>query len=525
MSWWTRLSGAALVLVYFDAALRVLGKAFGGGSPSAPMVRAAVPTPQLDGLRTAQPGALAAAVAIQNPVLPPSPAIVAELPQQQADAAEQKSDDAGRDGDACAKHDVLYGNLFADLAPWIDQGLRIHERQMRDVINTVGKHRGKWDSWVTDTLTPILIVDGNIYLTLGPPTKDPTNYFWTVLQDLQQLARKVRLPDVELLLNFADTPVVFAPEHGRPTPPGMPVFSYCKQERFLDVLVPGYYTPDRVCHEYRRQANARHPWRSKTRRAFARYTHFCKRRQQKDEFGRPLPPCARSYYASLAATPTGQSRLDVKPLNVVNDTSDPSLAFGQRLLTKGLPLPMADHGAYAYLLDTDGFTSAYKLQQLLATNSLVLHHRSPWRAFYYRALQAYVHYVPLWRSSSDDVLRVVDWLGAHDRLAERVAAAGQRFACEHLTLPARLCYWRKAIDEYAASFLAYAPTLDTRPRAFPLDRLNIMCRVRDGPNVCYYNIKAKGLAIPAGYRCEKPVPGQNGSFEECWYRAAGAAAV
>ena len=404
--------------------------------------------------------------------------------------------------------------------------LQIGERQMRDTINVVERHRGRWDSWVSDTLTPILIVDGNLYLTLGPPKKDPTNYFWTVLRDLQDLARAVRLPDTELLLNFADAPIVYASETGRTTPPNLPVFSYCKRDRFLDVLVPGYYTPDRVCREYRAFANRRHPWRAKRRTAFARYTHFCTMQKQVDDFGRPLPPCARSYFASLAETARGRTRLDVHPLNVVNDTKDPSLQYGKRLLAKGEPKPMADHGEYAYLLDTDGFSSAYKLQQLLATNSVVLRHRSTWRAFYHRALHAFVHYVPVWQSSSDDVLRLLDWLGAHDAVAERVALAGQRFACEHLTQPGRLCYWRRAIGEYTKSFLGYVPSLAKRPRAFPLDRLNIMCRIRDAPVVCYYNIKAHGLPLPPGYACEKPVPGApNGSYEECWYRGTQVAAI
>lgn len=163
--------------------------------------------------------------------------------------------------------------------------------------------------------------------------------------------------------------------------------------------------------------------------------------------------------------------------------------------------------------------------QLLATNSLVLHHKSPWRAFYYEAMHAFVHYVPVWQSSSDDVLRLIDWLGSHDATASRIALAGQRFACEHLTQPGRLCYWRRAIEEYAP-FLAYTPTLAKRPRAFPLERLNIMCRVRDAPVVCYYNVKAHGLRMPPGYQCERPVPGgPNGSFEECSYKGSQQAAV
>jgi len=401
---------------------------------------------------------------------------------------------------------------------------------MRDTINVVDRHRGKWNSWVTDTLTPVLISGGKVYLTLGPPTKDPTNYFWTVLQDLQTLATSSKLPDVEMLLNFADTPVIHASHTGALSPPGLPVFSYCKRERFLDILIPGYYTPDRVCNEYKRPrgANARHPWKSKRRRAFARYTHFCKQQQQVDEHGRPLPPCARSYFAALAQhDPHGAARLDVAPTNVVNDSTDPSLLHGARLLRSRTSLPMAEHAQYAYLLDTDGFSSAYKLQQLLATNSLVLHHRSPWRAYYYKALHEWLHYVPVWHSSRDDVLRLTDWLETHDDVAQRVAANGQQFACTHLTMPGRLCYWRKAIEHYAA-LQAYTPSLARRPRAFPLERLNIMCRIRDAPVVCYYNVHPDGRGrapMPDGYRCEKPIRGLNGSFEECWYRGSQPPAV
>ena len=162
--------------------------------------------------------------------------------------------------------------------------------------------------------------------------------------------------------------------------------------------------------------------------------------------------------------------------------------------------------------------------QLLATNSVVLHHKSPWRAYYYRALHAFVHYVPLWRSSRDDVLRLVDWLKEHDQLAQRMALHGHSFACEHLTSHGRLCYWQRAIEAYTP-FLAYRPSLANRPRAFPLDRLNIMCRIRDGPVVCYYNVKPRGPPIPEGYRCERPVAGVNGSYEECWYRGTSAAAL
>ena len=80
------------------------------------------------------------------------------------------------------------------------------------------------------------------FLPLGPPVKDPTNYFWTVLQDLQALVQRHKVADVEFLLNMADTPVVFAQDDGKPSVP-IPIFSYCKTRRFLDILIPGYYSP------------------------------------------------------------------------------------------------------------------------------------------------------------------------------------------------------------------------------------------------------------------------------------------
>lgn len=421
---------------------------------------------------------------------------------------------ADEDEGGCGAHRLLYGNMDADLAPWHALGLRVTAAEMSRQVEHVRLHRGKWDSWVSDTMTPILIREGKVYLSLGPPLKDPTNYFWTVLRDLQVLALRTRLPDVEFLLNMADMPVVAAAPSGRPSLP-VPVLSYCKRDGFLDLLVPGYYSTDRVCGLLAATPPQRaHPWPSRRALAFARYTHFCKPQAQRDDHGRALPPCARSYFAALGQTTKGGKLLDVRPTNTVNDTTDPSLGYGKALLPNGTSLPITEHARYKYLLDTDGFSAAYKLQQLLAVGSVVLHPASTWRAYFYGALLPYVHYVPLWRAAEDDVLPTLRWLKRHDRVARRIGATGRRFACEHLTQSGRLCYWRRLLRAYAELTDSVA-SLAERPRAFPLARLNIMCRERDAPNVCYYNVHAGPL--PKGYACHKPVPGREGMFEECWY--------
>ena len=90
------------------------------------------------------------------------------------------------------------------------------------------------------------------------------------MRGLQVLARRTRLPDVEFLLNMADSPVVAAQPSGAPSVP-VPVLSYCKRDGYLDLLVPGYYSPDRVCALLAAApAKRAHPWPLRRGVAFAR---------------------------------------------------------------------------------------------------------------------------------------------------------------------------------------------------------------------------------------------------------------
>lgn len=351
---------AALVALYTDAAVRIASKLLALRNPDDTIAGESFPPPRHTTDLPPPP-----------PPPPPSPLPLPTLTAAQlrrdasasraaveAAAADEREALAGipeaegsvednGSSDECGAHRLLYGNMDEDLAPWHALGVRVGAEQMGKLVEFVRVHRGRWDSWVSDTMTPILVRGGEVYLSAGPPTKDPTNYFWTVLRDLQELARTARLPDVEFLLNMADKPIVRAEKSGRPSAPGVPVFSYCKRDGYLDVLVPGYYSPDRVCGLVAADEEAAaHPWATRREVAFARYTHFCAPQQQADVHGRALPPCARSYFAALGATTEGSALLDVRPTNTVNDTSDPSLEYGRRLLRNGTGLPLAQHAKY-----------------------------------------------------------------------------------------------------------------------------------------------------------------------------------
>ena len=58
----------------------------------------------------------------------------------------------------------------------------------------------------------------------------------------------------------------------------------------------------------------------------------------------PLPVGDRPASRRLSPlTRAAAGALDVRPTNVVNDTSDPSLDFGRKLLRNGSSLPLAAH--------------------------------------------------------------------------------------------------------------------------------------------------------------------------------------
>lgn len=184
------LFGAGLVVLYADAVLRLINGVFGDGF--GPLLSSAPPCKPSHSL-------LITPTRIPKPISPHQrrqPAMLEKhndterLMAQSSNTAIEKVEHVGAepphdahlhqrdpDNDICTRHEVLLGNLYDDLVPWVDRGLRITEDVMERIINYVAEHRGKWDSWVTDTLTPVLIKNGKVYLTLGPPPKDPTNYF------------------------------------------------------------------------------------------------------------------------------------------------------------------------------------------------------------------------------------------------------------------------------------------------------------------------------------------------------------
>ena len=63
-------------------------------------------------------------------------------------------------------------------------------------------------------------------------------------------------------------------------------------------------------------------------------------------------------------------------------------------------------------------------------------------------LQEWVHYVPLAHSSAD-LIEKIEWLRAHDDLAQRIATNARNFGTSYLRLEDYYCYFAAALASFA----------------------------------------------------------------------------
>ena len=88
-----------------------------------------------------------------------------------------------------------------------------------------------------------------------------------------------------------------------------------------------------------------------------------------------------------------------------------------------------------------------KFEAMLGMGSVVLRPNTARASHFSDTLVPSRHYVPIQRESAGDALDAVRWLDANPLVAEKIAKAGQDFACSQLVKPARRCFWVRAMSE------------------------------------------------------------------------------
>lgn len=347
----------------------------------------------------------------------------------------------------------------------------LHTQLLRDMQhwlpNTISK-RDLIGAPESDTRAAVGIINGTVFWLRRSESAPRNGMLDALVQDLVTLVSEYAVPDVALIVNVFDEPVVPLARHPRPPP----VFSFFQTRAAADIVMPDAYfrrlrfdcLPDPAFFR------SHYPWDSKLDTALWRGSLFCGPNR--------FLKCPRLLLAHLSAQ-NASRMLDVR-LTSYNADHDVVLATGRedssdlpapaRPLQTAPRLAIEEHARSRYLIHLDGFTASSRLQLLLRTNSVVLRMDSYFWPHFASAFRPHVHYIPFWETSPTDVLSVLRNLSqpkfapALRRLGERASVHAHRV----LSRRARSLYWLVLLGLYKRRLRGEVATLERWPGAKPV---------------------------------------------------------
>jgi hypothetical protein len=116
------------------------------------------------------------------------------------------------------------------------------------------------------------------------------------------------------------------------------------------------------------------------------------------------------------------------------------------------PVPMSDHNKYKLIAWLDGNgPCAGRSEHLLAGNSVLLKEQSSAIEFYYLALVAGKHYIPI-NADMSDLKTKLEWALAHEEQLKVLVENLHTFVVEQLSAECVDCYVQHVLQRYAALF-------------------------------------------------------------------------
>lgn len=272
---------------------------------------------------------------------------------------------------------------------------------------------------------------------------------------LLSLARKVKLPDMEFIVNLGDWPL----EQRSRTKDPLPLFSWCGSDETYDIVMPTYDLTESSLEMQGRvmldmlsvQSHSGPIWSNKSSKAFWR--------------GRD----------------SRQERLDLVSLSRQHpDKIDAALTnfffFRDREHVYGPKVPHVSFMyffQYKYQISLDGTVAAYRFPYLLGGDSVVLKQDSTYYEYFYKRLRPFVHYVPFKRDLSD-LLEQLDWVINNDEEAKEISRNAQEFARSNLLPHDVFCYHTVLFKEWSKRLL-HTPSIPEGMEQVPQESESCHC--------------------------------------------------
>ena len=107
-------------------------------------------------------------------------------------------------------------------------------------------------------------------------------------------------------------------------------------------------------------------------------------------------------------------------------------------------LSRQEQSEYKYILNIEGYVSAFRLSSELKMNSVVLICESDYKMWYSDSLVEYEHYVPVKKDLSN-LIDQINWCKKNDKKCEKIASNGLLFYEKYLTKDALFDYMQKCM--------------------------------------------------------------------------------
>ncbi|PKA58821.1 protein glucosyltransferase [Apostasia shenzhenica] len=347
-----------------------------------------------------------------------------------------------------------------------------------------------------DAAFRLVVVGGRAYVHHYHPVFQTRDLFtiWGFLQLFRRYPGRV--PDLDLMFNCEDMPVVRPPAGDSPSQPPRPLFRYCKDDTTVDIVFPDWsfwgwpevnVRPWETMSAELRRANVRLPWRE------------------------------REPYAYWKGNPyVAQTRNDLMKCNV-SEKED----WGLRLFTvdwgregsHGFKTSnLASQCTYRYKVYIEGRSWSVSEKYIMGCDSLALYVQSKFQDFVSRGLRPGRHYWPIpQKDKCRAIKRAVEWAEAHPNKAHAMGKEGSSFIHEKLQMSYVYDYMLHLLTEYS-KLLTYKPTVP--PDAVELCLETVACPAPDG-KVREYLMESVEAAGPSDSEpCTMPPPFENDELKQ-----------
>ncbi|XP_072968506.1 uncharacterized protein [Typha angustifolia] len=329
--------------------------------------------------------------------------------------------------------------IHEDLRPWNATGITV------EMVERAKKHAN----------FRLVVLDGRAYVEKYSKAFQTRDVFtlWGIVQLLNLYPGRV--PDLDLMFNCDDIPIIRSSDYGPSKPPPPPVFRYCKDGATLDILFPDWsfwgwpevnIKPWVKLAEEIKEGNKRVKWEDREPYAFWKGNQWVARTRQ-DLFKCNVSN-GREWNARLFTQDwEGARRSGFKGSNLANQCD------------------------YRYKIYIEGRAWSVSEKYILACDSPTLLVNTPFMDFFSRGLMPMQHYWPIRPDQKCKSIKfAVDWGNKHHKMAKRIGKVGSDFIQEEVQMDYVYDYMLHLLTEYA-KLLRYKPRKPEKATEFCLESM------------------------------------------------------